>query len=143
MHSSELKAQLKDLQTQANQCRTDIEKLEKKLAETKKQLVELEGSGWGHRYGEIQRLKDKIAQAEREEKDAYATVVVWKDEDRVYQNDRKYVVRRITKKRIYVAQVGSSSETYYNKDGTRDNGWRSESIDLEATFGKNYDEILS
>jgi len=100
------------------------------------------GSQWGSygTYGTLQDLKRKLADAKRTEADADAIPVVWEKEPSFGKDE--YVVRKITKKRIYIAKHGSPSQSYYNKDGTS-NYSTNGTIDLEGTFGKDYSEILS
>lgn len=135
--SEELRAELARLEDEAKTVRAEIDELQKAVAEKAARLRDLHGSY--HRYGEIRLTKAKIADAERLEKDAEALKVVWVEQP--MRNKCDWVVRRVTKKRIYIAEIGCRTETYYDKKGVRyDYSGR---INLPATFGENWEEILA
>jgi len=137
MHSSELKAELAEVQRRISCLKDEISTYKNQIKIAEKELYTLAGSIY-QQGGTAWALRCKITQAERRERDANAITVVWKEEP-TWGKDRR-VVRKITKKRIYVACEGDAHETYYSKDGTRHS--TDGVIDLAATFGENYEEIL-
>lgn len=142
--SEELRVKLAYARTQAKDCNDQIKKLEEQLKETKARLKELTGyvpGSYGKSYGLIDRLKSEIEKAERQEADDKALPVIWKEEP-CFGKDERHVVRKITKKRIYTARHGAERMSYFKKDGTGNHSTDG-SIDLEKTFGKDYEDLLS
>ena len=139
MHSDQLKEELFDLEQEADNLKHALLILEEKVKDKDARLRELMGV-WS-RPGLIAQKKADVERALREEADANATQVVWK-EPPMWSSDTARVVRKITKKRIYIARQGEERMSYFSKDGTSTSKYDGV-IDLELTFGENYEQILS
>ena len=129
----EISADIRNANSRVGAIDKEIGEIEAKLAELKKERTELAGSLWKSDYSKISRLQGELEQAKLRDAQSKAKVVVWKNG---CNDSDKYVVSRVTEKRIYVSLFGHSSETQYNKDGTQvSRSYNPRSIDIEKTFG--------
>jgi len=133
--SDSLKKVLDELKNEVKEIRKEIIIYKTKLKRLEERLFGLIDNQFGP-SGEISRIEIQLLAALREESDEVATVVVWKAKPRWFC-DGKYVVRKVTKNRIYVASVGDLLTTQYQLDGKSVSKNYGE-IDIEATFGKAF-----
>ena len=133
-----LKKELDALQAESVQVQLEIESCRRKLAMLEKRRNELLGGVFSHGCSEMEKKKKEMARALLNEFDETAIVVVWKKKPRWY-DDEKWVVRKVTEKRIYVAVFGDASTIQYRRNGKSVSSDYAE-IDIEATFGKSFED---
>jgi len=131
----DLKLDLVAHQQRAAYLKTNVGALRNQLKAEEAELTDLIGGHWGgHQSGDINRIKGKIADKEREIVHKTRPKVVWNGKPG-YHDDGK-IVAKVTAKRIYVCSPGYTSHDLYNKDGTAVSGNSKEvKINIEATFG--------
>ena len=136
--SSELKSELADTKKRAKALNGFIADAKEALAKLEAEQRELCGSGWGSSKGKIGRLENEIAAAELRESDENAPRVIWKKKPRFSGGDDR-VVRKVTKKRIFIARPGHNRCEQFNRDGTwtRNRDEYYGIIDVEATLGED------
>lgn len=132
MSVAEAQAALKVLEDEVVALRKRKETLSAELQAVDHRLHQLTG-GWSG-TGELANARAKVTQAQREEQDAAARLVIWEVEPYSHSNTKPYIVVKITPKRIYVRPQGVSRAQYYNRDGLSESSWEKSKIDVAATF---------
>ncbi|MCR9291877.1 MAG: hypothetical protein NXI32_04100 [bacterium] len=132
--SDEIREELEELEREATVLKRHKEKLTEELELTDKRLRDLNGHPWGgaRDRGLIGSKRAEMEAACRREKHETFPRVVWKVAPRYCE--KELVVTRVTKKRIFVSEIGGFRESQYNRDGTPV-GWGDQVIDVEATLG--------
>jgi predicted nuclease with TOPRIM domain len=103
-------------------------RLHRKMCEVSDRLLELHGGL--SRYGEIERARDKVAKKKREIEDEGKPSVLWTDGT----TSEETIIRKVTKKRIYVSERGKTCSTQYVRaTGEQVSKWSSsKTIDIKA-----------
>lgn len=83
------------------------------------------------RYGKIALLKNELSEARRLADDANRPIPVWIREQR---GDERYVITRITPKRIYMRYAGHERENIFHRSTGNQYDWGSSRLDVDATI---------
>lgn len=134
--STELKAELAQLEQKNNTLLEEAKNLEQRLAVVRELIAELSGISkpWG-KLGLIERKQNEIALAESREKDELCSLPVWISPPA--NSNLNLVVSNITKKRIAVKEVGGSTILYSIETGIPiyyRHGYNQSKLDVNATI---------
>jgi hypothetical protein len=116
--SVEIAAEIAALEKERDEVWAEIQSLEESLKTKKARLVHLTGMGFGSSYdrGHIARLRRDLESAKLRESDELAMKVRaktgWQSEF-----EREKVLRKVTKKQIFLASPGCSSTERYDHSG--------------------------
>jgi len=133
----QLEAELKAAKAEYKELTADelgAEALLRTIAARKRELV-------GYGGGIIQDLERQIEHAKLVQADATKRLVYFKADKGLWENE-KYIVDKVTDKRIYIRIPGGAVSTTFNRDGIPVAGYRCQ-IDLERTFGTSDPEKIS
>lgn len=118
------------LKAERDRLYADIAEHEKQV-KAKQDRLRLVVGGWSN-GGELQAAERDLAKLCRELDDKQLPIVIWAEAD-CWHNGR-WVVTRITAKRIYVRAAGTDRQEQYLHDGTSPRQYDKTRIDIAATF---------
>lgn len=133
-----LNEQLEQLQAELDRLYQERQLVLSRCAEIDARLRELHGE-WGH-GGLIKQTRARIRQAELLAADDKAVAVVWDVPPAQWrQGPRRYIIDKVTPKRIFVREAGKNGPVFqFRRDGTpiSSESWR---INVSATLGPEHD----
>lgn len=140
VHEAEL--EVKIIELEAARVREAVRKARKDVEALEKRQKELYG-GW-HSHGLIDQAKTKLKQACRDLIDSGARKVVWATPPSwsCRQEDKTYVVVKVTPKRVYIREAGTDREKYHDKLAGNGNSKYDGKIDIEKTFPEGLDNFI-
>lgn len=131
---AEAEKSLCSIDNEINSKQAEIDALKEQVNELQSHRNKLFDRGYRFESGLIPRLKAKLKQALLEESDETKPRVVWAHRA-TYCNQGEYIVRKVTPKRITIAQIGHKCTSNFNRDGSVVSSHDKSKIDLAATFG--------
>lgn len=139
--SREVASELRESKQRAKELQERIAQIEEELKTAQAELKELVGGPFIRSNGKIGDLTTELKAAKLYEDDQKQPKIVWAVKPQ-WDTDEK-IVRKITKKRIYVAKPGCEyCEWYSVETGEAVSKHERSKIDLKATFGEDYAKIL-
>ena len=128
----ELAAQIAQMETDLTEHEADIKAAKEIISESEDRIHEITGGPFGGRYGGLlNKAKREHGKLCRMIADKDARTVVWAGTRYGIGRDDRWVVIKITPKRIYARAEGSEDSTYFDYSGTQSYG---ASIDIAKTF---------
>lgn len=134
--SDELKAKLKNLEDEYASLRAELGRLEKRKKEIDQRMRELYPV-FNPQGGEVSRIKRQVDEALLIEGDEDGFVV----EVSAHRTTLKYVVSRVTPKRIYIREAGKPHETILTRDGDFESSWSSYKVVNKSELVAHADSI--
>jgi hypothetical protein len=130
----EAKAKLDSLLAEERSLRKERDAIEARASEIIGRLSELAPSFGG--WGEIRAAKEALANAERDEADAKLPTVVFVGSPPWSHGKEggRWVVDKVTPKRIFIREAGSTVDKQYLHDGTEPGSYQGSKIDIAKTF---------
>lgn len=135
MKASEIQQQLEAAITECKQLKNQVSLWQAKIDEAQARIRNLSGGTFSRDQGLIGKLKQRLEEASLLEADESLPTVIWSSPPR---GDDRYVVSRVTPKRIYIRRAGQKQEDIYTKDGKPVAfSYHEKQINVEATLGKD------
>lgn len=114
--STELRIELKELERQRHDLIAEAKDLEERSRIVRQLILDIDGSQY--RNGKLKTKILEIQQAEIREKDELCPSPVWiNPPSRWNQASSSYIVSRVTKKRIYIKDVGKRETPFSAESG--------------------------
>lgn len=131
----DLKHELDRAKIRARTLQQHIELANADIARWKEELNDLGMGAWSRR-GKVQQLEAAVKKEELRESDRQSRQVVWiEGSGSEWSRKDNCVVRKVTPKRIFIAEFGCERTTQYKRDGTSVGDSKyNPVIDLEKTF---------
>lgn len=128
---------LTELEERSDLLYKKLNRCRRQEAEINSELGALHGGFRG--YGLIERARKDLADAALRHGDQEKPRVVWKppQSEHSYYVNHQFIVSRVTKKTLFIREVGRKSEHKFRLDGTAYSGYLDDKIDVEATLGKS------
>ena len=133
MTTEQAQAHLSKLEARRDYLQARIRRYKKRIVAANTELQELHGGFRG--YGLIELARRQLTDAQRDAEDQTKPRVVWKVKDYGYTGD--FVVTRVTKKTIFVRELGRDHEHRFRLDGASYMAHCKTKIDVELTFGRD------